>query len=226
MMELLQLLSFGPDGWGPALLTAACVTVVVAVCGFLLGGVIGAVIAWGKLAGGLPVRFFADVYTTVLRGIPDLLVVYLFYFGGSMAVTGIFNLWGQEGFVGVPPFIAGAAAIGVVSGAYQAEVFRGAFRVLAKGEIEAGKSVGMNPSAPVSPHYRAAGVSPRAAGHRQRLADGAEGIGADFGDGPGRASSPGPDRGRIDPKAVRILSHRRGDFPGYHMAVAAGFFMA
>ena len=88
---------------------------------------------------------FADVYTTVLRGIPDLLVVYLFYFGGSMAVTGIFNLWGQEGFVGVPPFIAGAAAIGVVSGAYQAEVFRGAFRVLAKGEIEAGKSVGMNP---------------------------------------------------------------------------------
>lgn len=145
MTELLQLVSFGPDGWGFALLTAALMTVAVAVCGFLIGGVIGAVIAWGKLAGNLPVRFAANTYTTVLRGIPDLLVIYLFYFGGSMAVTGLFNLWGETGFVGVPPFAAGATAIGVVSGAYQAEVFRGAFRVLAKGEIEAGKAAGMSP---------------------------------------------------------------------------------
>jgi octopine/nopaline transport system permease protein len=145
MTELLQLVSFGPGGWGFALLIAAFMTVSVAVCGFLIGGVIGAVIAWGKLAGNLPVRFSADAYTTVLRGIPDLLVIYLFYFGGSMAVTGLFNLWGEAGFVGVPPFAAGATAIGVVSGAYQAEVFRGAFRVLAKGEIEAGKAAGMSP---------------------------------------------------------------------------------
>lgn len=145
MTELLQLVSFGPEGWGLALLTAALMTVAVAACGFLIGGVIGAFIAWGKLAGNLPVRFSADAYTTVLRGIPDLLVIYLFYFGGSMAVTGLFNLWGEAGFVGVPPFAAGAIAIGVVSGAYQAEVFRGAFRVLAKGEIEAGKAAGMSP---------------------------------------------------------------------------------
>ncbi|MCW5710571.1 ABC transporter permease [Shinella sp.] len=145
MTELLQLVSFGPDGWGLALLTAALMTVAVAACGFLIGGIIGAVIAWGKLAGNLPVRFSADAYTTVLRGIPDLLVIYLFYFGGSMAVTGLFNLWGDGGFVGVPPFAAGATAIGVVSGAYQSEVFRGAFRVLSKGEIEAGKAAGMSP---------------------------------------------------------------------------------
>lgn len=143
MIELLQLLSFGPNGWGLALLTAASVTFAVAVCGFLIGCVIGSLVAWGKLAGGLPVRLSADAYTTVLRGIPELLVIYLFYFGGSMAVTGLFNLWGREGFVGISPFMAGALAIGVVSGAYQAEVLRGAFRVLAKGEIEAGKAAGM-----------------------------------------------------------------------------------
>lgn len=143
MMDLLQLLSFGPEGWGLALLAATGMTVAVAACGFLLGGLIGALIAWGKLAGNLPVRLGADAYTTVLRGIPDLLVIYLFYFGGSMAVTGLFSLWGQEGFVGVPPFAAGAIAIGVVSGAYQAEVFRGAFRALARGEIEAGIAAGM-----------------------------------------------------------------------------------
>ena len=76
MTELLQLVSFGPEGWGLALLTAALMTVAVAACGFLIGGVIGAFIAWGKLAGNLPVRFSADAYTTVLRGIPDLLVIY------------------------------------------------------------------------------------------------------------------------------------------------------
>jgi octopine/nopaline transport system permease protein len=71
-------------------------------------------------------RIGADAYTTLLRGVPDLLVIYLFYFGGSLAVTGLFQSLGREGFTGVPPFLAGAAAIGCVSGAYQAEVFRGA----------------------------------------------------------------------------------------------------
>lgn len=144
MEEFLQLVSFGPNGWGSSLFAAALMTVAVAVAGFIIGASIGALIAWAKLAGNWPVRMFADVYTTVLRGIPDLLVIYLFYFGGSMALTALSNMAGGEGFVGVPPFVAGAVAIGVVSGAYQAEVFRGAFRVLSKGEIEAGIAAGMS----------------------------------------------------------------------------------
>jgi len=143
MIELLQYLSFGPGGWGQALTAATFTTVAVAICGFFIGGALGALIAWGKLSGGSVVRFTADSYTTVLRGIPDLLVIYLFYFGGSLLLSRVASLWGVQGFVGVPPFAAGAMAIGVVSGAYQAEVFRGAFRVLSKGEIEAGRSVGM-----------------------------------------------------------------------------------
>ncbi|HEY4193566.1 MAG TPA: ABC transporter permease subunit [Mesorhizobium sp.] len=144
MIDLLNLLSFGQEGWGLSLLTAALVTVAVAVCGFLIGTVIGALIAWAKLAGNLPLRIGADAYTTILRGVPDLLVIYLFYFGGSLFTTWLFHLSGSEGFVGVPPFVAGASAIGVIGAAYQAEVFRGAFRALSKGEIEAGMSVGMS----------------------------------------------------------------------------------
>jgi octopine/nopaline transport system permease protein len=144
MTDFLSLLSFGQGGWGLSLLTAGLVTVAVAICGFLIGAAIGAFIAWAKLAGNLPVRIGADAYTTVLRGVPDLLVIYLFYFGGSLFTTWLFRLWGSEGFVGVPPFVAGATAIGVISAAYQAEVFRGAFRALSKGEIEAGMSVGMS----------------------------------------------------------------------------------
>ncbi|WP_312793940.1 ABC transporter permease subunit [Tianweitania sp.] len=144
MAEFFGLLSFGPDGWGRSLLSAAGMTVAVALCGFLLGTMIGGLLAWARLAGNLAFRVGCDTYTTVLRGIPDLLVVYLFYFGGSLLVTNVAAAFGGEGFVGIPPFVAGAAAIGVVSGAYQAEVFRGAFRSLLPGEIEAGRSVGMS----------------------------------------------------------------------------------
>mgnify|MGYP001030245425 CR=1 FL=1 len=143
MMDFLGLVSFGPDGWGLSLLFASLVTIAVAACGFLLGVVLGGFAAWANLAGGTALRVSADTYTTIFRGIPDLLVIYLFYFGGSLLVTSAFNALGHAGFVGLHPFVAGAGAIGVVSGAYQAEVFRGAFRALSKGEIEAGKSVGM-----------------------------------------------------------------------------------
>jgi len=139
-----ELVGFGPNGWGLALLTAAGMTLAVASCGFIAGAVIGTVVAWGKLSRSLIARGLADGYTTVLRGIPDLLVIYLFYFGGSAALGAIGSLFGAEGFIGVPAFATGAIAIGVVSGAYQAEVFRGAYQTLSRGELEAARSVGMH----------------------------------------------------------------------------------
>lgn len=139
-----ELIGFGPDGWGLALLTATGMTLAVALCGFLVGAIVGILIAWAKLSGSFVARGFADTYTTILRGIPDLLVIYLFYFGGSAALGAIAGLFGDEGFIGVPAFLTGALAIGIVSGAYQAEVFRGAYQVLNRGELEAARSVGMH----------------------------------------------------------------------------------
>jgi octopine/nopaline transport system permease protein len=139
-----ELMGFGPNGWGPALLVAAMVTLAVALCGFLSGAAIGTLVAVAKLSRSLIARGLADGYTTVLRGVPDLLVIYLFYFGGSAALGAIAALFGGDGFVGMPAFATGALAIGVVSGAYQAEVFRGAYQTLSKGELEAAKSVGMH----------------------------------------------------------------------------------
>jgi octopine/nopaline transport system permease protein len=143
-LSYFELVGFGPNGWGPALLRATGMTLAVALCGFLVGALIGTIVAWGKLSRNLAVRGGADTYTTVLRGIPDLLVIYLFYFGSSAVLSRIGSLFGYEGFIGVPAFVVGALAIGVVSGAYQAEVFRGAFLTVSKGEIEAAKSVGMH----------------------------------------------------------------------------------
>lgn len=145
MAEILTLLSFGPEGWGQSLALAALVTVAVAATGFLIGIGLGALAAWGRIAGRPAARIAAGSYTTVLRGLPEILVVYLFYFGGSMGLTAAANALGHEGFTGVPPFLAGALAIGVVTGAYQAEVLRSAFRVLSPGEIEAARACGMGP---------------------------------------------------------------------------------
>jgi octopine/nopaline transport system permease protein len=143
-LSYFELVGFGPNGWGWALLTATAMTLAVAVCGFMMGSVVGTFVAWAKLSRNLVARSIADGYTTVLRGIPDLLVIYLFYFGGSAALGAIGSLFGAEGFIGVPAFLTGAMAIGIVSGAYQAEVFRGAYQVLNRGELEAARSVGMH----------------------------------------------------------------------------------
>jgi octopine/nopaline transport system permease protein len=139
-----ELLGFGPNGWGLALIRATGMTLAVALSGFLIGALIGTLVAFAKLARSLPARLIGDTYTTVLRGVPDLLVIYLFYFGGSAALGAIAGLFGQTGFIGVPAFATGALAIGVVSGAYQAEVYRGAYQALSRGELEAARAVGMH----------------------------------------------------------------------------------
>ncbi len=105
---LLDILSFSSGGWGPAIATGAVMTVLIAVAGFLIGAVIGTFGAWAKIAGGPVIRAVADGYTTILRGIPDLLVIYLFYFGGSAAVTAVGRWFGADGFIGFPGFLAGA----------------------------------------------------------------------------------------------------------------------
>ncbi|SEF15102.1 amino acid ABC transporter membrane protein 1, PAAT family [Rhizobiales bacterium GAS191] len=139
----LQIMSFGPTGWGASLLLGAVMTVAVAICGLLIGAIIGIFGAWAKISGGPILRGLADAYTTVLRGVPDLLVIYLVYFGSSSVLTAIGHLYGASGFIGFPGFLAGAIAIGVTSGAQNTEVFRGAFRAVHRGEIEAAKACGM-----------------------------------------------------------------------------------
>ncbi|MFC3217449.1 ABC transporter permease [Tianweitania populi] len=136
-------MGFGPNGWGYGMLAATGMTVAVALCGYLIGSILGSLGAAAAFSRFMLLRGIAGFYTTVLRGIPDLLVIYLFYFGSSSVISGVAALFGAEGFVGAPAFITGAMAIGVVSGAYQMQVFRGAVLALAKGEIEAARAYGM-----------------------------------------------------------------------------------
>jgi octopine/nopaline transport system permease protein len=143
-MATLELLGFGSTGWGALLLVAALVTLAVTAVALVLGAVLGTIVAVAKLSGNRILVFLGNIYTTVFRGVPELLIIYVIYFGGSTAVTAIGQALGYEGFLGLPSFAAGALAVGIISGAYQAEVFRGAYLAIAKGELEAASAIGMH----------------------------------------------------------------------------------
>src|SRR6476659_10230682 len=130
-------MQWGPNGWLDEMVFATGLTLVVALTGFLFGLIFGGIAAAGRMSNHPLLESASIPYTTVLRGVPDLLVIYLFYFGGSGIVTAIGNRLGYDGFIGVPGFVAGTLAIGLVSGAYQSEVIRGSFLAVPPGEVEA-----------------------------------------------------------------------------------------
>ncbi|MBB3302190.1 octopine/nopaline transport system permease protein [Rhizobium sp. BK077] len=141
---IIDLLGFGSQGWGVPLLKAAGVTLAAAICGFLLGSLLGVCGANLKLARSRLLQAIGQFYTTVFRGVPEILVVYLFYFGGSVVLTKAMNSGGLPGFYSLPAFAIGVIAVGVVSGAYQTEAYRSAFLRLDRGQIEAGAARGMS----------------------------------------------------------------------------------
>ncbi|KND60456.1 Histidine ABC transporter, permease protein HisQ [Candidatus Burkholderia verschuerenii] len=138
-MTLFQMFGFGPDGWGSALLLGALLTLAALFTGAIFGGFVAA----AKLSRYRALRIVGDIYTTVFRGVPELLVIYLFYFGGSSFVSTVGHWFGSDGFVSVPPFVIGAMAVGMISGSYQAEVYRAAVLAVARGELEAARAIGM-----------------------------------------------------------------------------------
>jgi octopine/nopaline transport system permease protein len=145
-MALIETLGFGSTGWGGLLLFAAVMTIAVTLASLAVGAALGALVASARLSASPIARVAGDAYTTVFRGVPELLVIYLVYFGGSHAVTSVGRMLGSESFLGLPSFLAGALAVGVISGAYQAEVYRGAFLAVSPGEIEAARAIGMTKS--------------------------------------------------------------------------------
>lgn len=140
---MLELLSFGPNGWGGQLLMGTAMTIAVAVSSFVFGILVGSVGASAKLSHSLILNGLADVYTTVVRGVPELLVIYLLFFGGNGMVTFLASVFGYDGRVELNAFTVGVVAVGLISGAYSTEVIRGAVRAVPFGQIEAARACGM-----------------------------------------------------------------------------------
>lgn len=141
---MIELLSFGDSGWGDEMLQGAGMTVLVALLSFGLGLPIGLAGAGAKLSRSLPLRLAADIYTTVVRGIPELLVIFLLFFGLERAILSIAAALGLGGTFRLNNFVIGTAAVALISGAYSTEVLRGAIRAIPAGQIEAGRAFGMS----------------------------------------------------------------------------------
>ncbi len=140
----LELLILGDQGWGDEMLRAASVTLLLSLAAMSIGLFISIFGVMSKLSDKFYVRVIADVYTTIVRGIPELLVIYLLFFGGSNAVMGMAKLFGYHGYIELNAFVIGSVAVGAISGAYSTEVMRGAFLAVPRGQVDAAKSVGMS----------------------------------------------------------------------------------
>ncbi len=141
----LSLLGWGNSGWLDEFSIGMVMTFSVSIVAFIISLFFGVVFANFKLSSYRSLRIFGNVYTTVLRGIPELLVIYLFFFGGGALLRSIASaLFGYDGYIDLPVFIIGALCIGLSSGAYSTEVIRGAILSVRKGQLEAAYSVGMS----------------------------------------------------------------------------------
>mgnify|MGYP001188202487 FL=1 len=138
------LLAFGDNGWGDELFFATLMTLAVAITAMFIGFIFSLIFTPLKITNNKILNFIGNFYTTVIRGVPELLVIYLFFFGGSAAVMFVAKIFGYDGYIEINAFITGAFSIGIISGAYSTEVFRGAIQSIDKGQFEACKVLGLN----------------------------------------------------------------------------------
>ena len=140
----MELLSFGQTGWGDELFIATLMTLAVSVTAMLIGFFFALIFTPLKLSKNKFLNIIANFYTTVIRGVPELLVIYLFFFGGSSAIMFIASVFGYNNYIEINAFLTGAFSIGIISGAYSTEVFRGAIQSIDKGQFEASNVLGFN----------------------------------------------------------------------------------
>ncbi len=135
-------------GYGPALLEGAVVTIELAFFSLALALVLGLIGASAKLSKSRVAIGIATTYTTLIRGVPDLVMMLLFYYGGQVAVNNLsdylYDAYDIDFFFQFDPFISGVFTIGLIFGAYMAETFRGAFLAVESGQIEAARAYGFS----------------------------------------------------------------------------------
>lgn len=111
---------------------------------FALGLLIGICGAYGKLYGGPVIRDLLELYTTVVRAVPELVLILILYYAGTDLVNQLLAVLGRSP-VDINGLIVGIAVLGVVQGAYSTEVLRGAILSIPQGQIEAARAFGMPP---------------------------------------------------------------------------------
>ncbi len=144
MDGVLTLLSFGPQGWSDEIAAGLLVTVSLALATLPFGLAVGYGVALGKLSGEPSLRLAANIFTTIFRGLPELLTLFLVFYGAQISIQRLLALAGVSAGIEINAFAAGMVALGAVFAAYASEVFVSAFRAIPPGQYEGAYAVGLS----------------------------------------------------------------------------------
>ena len=128
-----------------SILYGALLTVGVSLAALVVASILGMAGAAAKLSGKPPLVGIATLYTTIIRGIPDLVLMLLVFYGGSIGLNNLLEALGSDVTPDINPFTAGVLTLGFIYGAYMTETFRGAILAIPRGQFEAGAAFGMSP---------------------------------------------------------------------------------
>jgi len=142
--SLLGLLRPGPDGWSDELLAGLRVTLLLALATAPVGLVGGFVLALARRSERRIWRVPATVFTTVFKGLPELITLFIVYYGFSMLLASLVALVSEDAYVEVSAFLAGVIALGAVSASFASEVFMAALSGIQRGQYEAADALGLS----------------------------------------------------------------------------------
>lgn len=128
-----------------SILEGSLLVLQVGLASLLVAVVLGMAGALAKTSGRPVAMWVADVYATVIRGVPDLVLMLLLFYGGQMGLNALLETLGDWPSVEIDPFAAGMLTLGFIYGAYMTETFRGAILAIPKGQMEAAMAFGMRP---------------------------------------------------------------------------------
>lgn len=143
MPDLIRLLSYGPTGWGDELLAGAWLTIRLALATLPVGLLLGFLVALAKRSRRMPLRGFGEAFSTVFRALPELLTLFIVFYGGQMALQSTVRLVSDTN-IQVSGFLAGIIALGLVFAAYSSEVFSAAFNGIPRGQWEGASAIGLH----------------------------------------------------------------------------------
>jgi polar amino acid transport system permease protein len=139
------LLACGDQGWGDEIASGVFVTASLAIATLPCGLALGFFVALGKQTDDRFARLASNIYTTIFRGLPELLTLFIVYYGIQILLQAVLAAVGFDGRIEINAFVAGMIALGVVFSAYCSEVLQSAFQAIPRGQYEAGAALGLRP---------------------------------------------------------------------------------
>ena len=140
----LTLISFGENGWGDQIASGVLITIGLALVSLPIGLVLGFLLALAKNSNEKSLIIASNIYTTIFRGLPELLTLFLVYYGAQISIQVVAKLIFPDVSIDINSFVAGVVALSLVFSSYASEAFLSAFRGIPQGQYEGGSALGLS----------------------------------------------------------------------------------